>query len=353
MDKDLMFVDFIADDDYDDHNIYDYCNDTNYKKCPDCDLKYKENYLHCCQCGNKWKDLSQIYCDKCYKSGILYFNSRGVNITGIFEKFNGYGKLCNIQGKTIFAGNIRNGKYNSDGILYFSNGNVQYKGRFKDGLYDGFGVLIQDDIFTNAVFKDSKIIIKLKESSFIENKKKEICNLCVDDYNETELFPICGLKKCTECCAKCIKYYFENINANRGSVLKPNLLLCPFCRNYISDDIIKIYNPELGKHIEKLKKIENPKEILGVCSECDECEIRELNIECGEQANKEKFVCRKCLEIKSFDNVKRCPNCKIKVYRIDGCHWMKCKCNIAWCWHCSAIFDVEDKHTWNCRLCGK
>lgn len=353
MNNDLLLVDFIGDDDFDD-NIYDYTDNHKYQKCNVCNLKYKNKYQHCCQCGYKWKDNTQIYCDKCYKTGIISFNIRGVNITQILQKFNGYGKLYDIKGKPIFMGNLKNGKY-KEGILYSENGKLQYKGDFNNGLYNGFGVLVQNNTFINAVFRDSQIIVKFKEFPKVEKEQnKDTCHLCADDIDEAERFPICGSKKCMECCIKCIKSYFDNINSKRGSMLTPNMLLCPFCRNDIADDIIKIYNPELGKYISDIKKLDKEKkEIVGLCSECDNYEIRELNVECGEQANKEKFICQKCLETKSFENVKSCPNCNIKVYKLDGCHWMKCKCNKAWCWHCLTIFEIADGHNWNCKVCGK
>jgi hypothetical protein len=352
MNHDFLLVDFVGDDDLD-NNVYDYTDNHKYQKCKVCRMNYNINHSHCCQCGNKWKDKSQIYCDKCYKTGIISFNMRGVDITPIVPKFNGYGKLLDIRGQPIFIGYLKNGKYNNDGTLYLPDGKLKYKGDFYDGSYNGFGVLVENNTFINAVFKNSKIIFKLKEFPQVKNIDIDTCHLCADDFDETERFPICGSKKCMECCTKCIKSFFENINAKRGSMLTSNMLLCPFCRNEIADDIIKIYNPELGKYITEIKKLQNPKEIVGLCSECNEHEIRELNIECGEQANKEKFICQKCIETKSFENVKSCPNCNIKVYKLDGCHWMKCKCNKAWCWHCLAVFDIAEGHVWNCKICGK
>ncbi len=279
---------------------------------------------------------------------------RGLNITPIVSKYNGNSRLCDIRGQSIFVGNLKSGKYNDCGTLYYPNGKLKYKGNFKNGLYNGFGVFVNDNnVVVNGVFEDSQIVLKFKEFGNFFAKNSEICNLCAHDYDETELFPICGSKKCMECCAKCIKSFFENINSKRGSILKANMILCPFCRNDIADNIIKIYNPELGKYISDIKKLQNPKEIVGLCSECNSHEIRELNVECGEQNSKEKFICQKCLETKSFDNVKSCPNCNIKVFKVDGCHWMKCKCNKAWCWHCLAVFDISEGHVWNCKVCGK
>jgi hypothetical protein len=336
-------------------NIYDYTDVINYKKCDSCNLNLHKDAIHCCQCGNKWINKNQIFCDKCYKDGIkiiTYVRTKVIDITKIFQKYNGEAKIYDIFGNLIFSGNIKNGKYDKSGILFDKNNRtVLFKGDFENNSYYGFGVKFNNNTFISGLFNKNSILINLKEIPL--KYDLSVCNLCAHECNETELFPVCGSKKCIECCMSCVKKFFDTIDTSRGAIFKNNALLCPFCRNEIDGRVIEIYKPELKKYIPDIKKLKYQKEIVGLCAECNEHEIKELNAECGEQINREKFVCEKCLEVRHFENVKNCPKCKIKVYRINGCHWMACKCDIAWCWHCLAIFDKKESHAVNCKICGK
>ena len=44
--------------------------------------------------------------------------------------------------------------------------------------------------------------------------------------------------------------------------------------------------------------------------------------------------------------VSKCPNCRILIYKTDGCHHMTCRrCNKEWCWICRRILgDNYSKH---------
>ncbi len=324
-------------------------------RCSDCSLILENNNPHCCRCGYVWSDKNVLYCEKCYKNNKVYFNKNNIDISHIINRFNGESNVCNRKGEKIYSGVVRNGKYNGHGILFdIENQNIRYIGDFKDNEYHGMGTMLDQKMITVGFFEKSEIKNQFK--IFKCNKKtkigKDICNLCCEEYDEFNLFPICGISNCSYCCIKCIKSYFENINCSRGSRLNKNMILCPFCRSKISQNIIKIYNPSLDKYIEDIEKIKEPKEIVSLCWDCDKNLVRKLNEECGEHESREKFICEECIETKSFENVKNCPNCKIKVYRIDGCHWMLCKCKKAWCWHCLKIMDPHEGHGINCKYCG-
>lgn len=350
MDSDLVILDY----DDNDNDSYDY-NNNEYKKCDKCSITLFGNNSgesHCCQCGHRWNNKNQVYCNKCYKDGLIYFNPKNINITPILSKYNGQCIVYNIYGKIIFSGELKKGKYHGSGTLFFSDNN-RYQGDFREGKHHGFGVLFEEKSIIIGLYEASKIINKLKVFDPKELLHKDVCNLCGDESDVVDLFTICGSKNCSFCCLRCIKTFFENKKCNRGARLFKNMILCPFCRQHISNDVMKIYHPALHGYISEIEKIKGPKEIIGLCSECCKNDLRELNEECGEQASREKYICDECVQLKSLDNVKKCPNCGIKVYRIDGCHWMACKCNKAWCWYCLKVMEIKEGHVVNCKYCGK
>jgi MORN repeat len=351
----------LFDDDFgDDDNVYNQ-NNNEYDKCINCSLILYDDKPHCCACGNKWINKKQLYCDRCYKSGLVYFSMKDVNITPFISKFNGVSTIQNIEGITLYFGEIKNGKYHGKGVLYSPKTQKHiYVGDFQNGEYCGFGSVFEDRMMKVGIYEKSKIMDEYKTLSLIKDNEipKDCCNICYDDYDETELFPLCGLKNCCYCCAKCIKYHFDNLECGRGSKLNKNMLNCLFCRNRISNDIIKIYCPTLYGYIDHIEKIKDPKEVVLLCSECEKNEVRKLNEECGEYDNREKYICEECMECKNLENVKKCPNCGMKVQRVSGCHWMlctskECNCKVAWCWHCLKTFDATEYHDVNCKHCGQ
>jgi hypothetical protein len=327
------------------------CNkswDNNLKiHCEKCHIIHKKEKKHCCECLSKWNIYNQtqiqIHCQKCNSLGFIGFSFDGINITNIMTKYNGEAIIYDLYGKIIYNGNLKNGKYYGYGNLYVDNIEKNfkyiYKGDFDNNQQSGFGVLYYD---------------KYKEKVFsFTSKQEESCNLCMEEYSEDELFPICGGNNCIECCIKCIKSFLKKIRCGRGSILTYNCLLCPFCRKNINEYVISVYKPGLVKYLDSVKKLKNQKQIVGLCSECDKHEIHELNVECGEQNNKEKYICVECMNRKAFDNVKQCPNCSIKTTKTEGCHFIKCMCKKAWCWHCFKIMPYNEIHAWNCKYCGK
>jgi hypothetical protein len=346
-----LFHKFVSD------NYCNKCNSgwSNYQEhCEKCHLIADKYHSHCCKCCNKWYDKSQIHCNNCFKNGLVAFSFDGINITYIISKYNGEGIVYNLKGQIMFNGNFKSGKYDNDGVLYFPDGKLKFKGYFSQGFYCGYGSLFDENgDMMNGFFLNSKLITEFKKIKKDQNNEQESCNLCMSDFDKNEIFPICGSKDCVECCVMCIKSVVQKINCNRGSILTHNCILCPFCRKDISENVISVYNPELAKYVSAIKKLKSTKEIVGLCSECNNHEIHKLNVECGEQNNKEKYICEKCLTIKAYENVKNCPNCGLKVFKTDGCHFMKCICKKAWCWHCLKIMAYDEVHNWNCKYCGK
>lgn len=340
----------------------DHCCDCGHKwnslftHCKQCHITCNSGKKHCCKCKNEWFDEKQIHCNKCFKDGLVAFSFDGINITYVIGKYNGEGIIYNLRGEFIFSGNFKSGRFDRDGLLYFPDGKLQYKGYFSNGLSCGYGILFDKyGNMTSGLFYNSKIITEYGKFKKNDVQEKDSCNLCFDDFDKDELFPICGYNKCTKCCLTCIKSVIQKINCRKGSILTQNCILCPFCRNGIFDDVIKIYNPPLGQYLPNIKKLKSAKEIAGICCECNKCETRVLNVECGEQNNKEKYTCDECLSVNSMkkENIKNCPNCGLKVNKTDGCHFMKCICKKAWCWHCLQIMNYDEVHTWNCKYCGK
>lgn len=314
---------------------------------------------HCCQCHNEWEINKQSHCDNCFGKGFVAYSSDGVNITPIISKYYGGGIVYNLKGEMLYNGDFEDGEYDGNGILYYSDEQIKYKGKLKKGNYNGYGVMFDEknkSMMTKGLFAKSKMIIDLGKSDCNpEYPEPDFCNLCMDDYNQTELFPICGLDNCVGCCVGCIGKFLEKIKCCKGSRIVMNVLLCPFCRHDISDKVVKIYHPKLNEFIPKIKKLKDNKEIIGICAECGKDEIHVLNVECGEQHNKSKYTCDECSEEKLINsmNLKNCPKCGIKVQKADGCHYIKCKCKAAWCFHCLHMYNAGEIHGWNCKHCGK
>lgn len=59
--------------------------------------------------------------------------------------YTGYKIIFNENGKLLYEGELKNGKFNGYGTLYGENGNVIYAGDWKNGLYDGWGTAYYED----------------------------------------------------------------------------------------------------------------------------------------------------------------------------------------------------------------
>ncbi|KAG6528317.1 E3 ubiquitin-protein ligase RNF144A-like [Zingiber officinale] len=45
----------------------------------------------------------------------------------------------------------------------------------------------------------------------------------------------------------------------------------------------------------------------------------------------------------------RCPQCRIMVERIEGCRFMKCRCDCCFCYICASPMSQEDQYCYNCK----
>jgi hypothetical protein len=263
--------------------------------------------------------------------------------------------MYDLNGKILYNGDFIDGKFEGIGTQYFPDGKIQYKGNFKKNIYNGYGSLfIKNDnlIMHKGLFLESKMITKLGKYNY--NTEIISCNLCMEDFNSIDLFPICGSKDCAECCISCIKKYLNKIKCTNGSKIFMNSILCPFCKNEILKSIINNYHNKLYAFIPKIKQLKD-KEIIGICYECKKDNIYKPEGECGEQINRAKYICEDCDGKKLMEkmNLKQCPKCGIKVQKISGCHYVVCKCTVAWCYHCACIYAPNEHHVVRCKECGK
>ena len=104
-------------------------------------------------------------------------NNRGDIYKGNFENglFNGYGKLIEKNG-TIYQGFWKEGKYNGFGKIKFNNG-AYYLGYFENGKRKGFGIYyFENKDFYIGEWKDNNrdgldFIFKMKKIFIMENFK--------------------------------------------------------------------------------------------------------------------------------------------------------------------------------------
>ena len=168
MDSDLILL-----DDFDDltnnNQCYNFTNVTS-TRCNDCSLILYNSDPHCCTCGNKWEDKSQIFCNKCYRDGKVYFNTRNIDISFVISKFNGYSDIYDTKKQKIYSGELKRGKYDGYGILSEIPLKIKYKGDFKDGEYLGFGILYDNKEIITGLFEKSKLMKKFKTT---KNKKSK------------------------------------------------------------------------------------------------------------------------------------------------------------------------------------
>lgn len=76
-----------------------------------------------------------------------------------------------------------------------------------------------------------------------------------------------------------------------------------------------------------------------VDNECPICRKR-LCKECGQYHNYGQMCPRKLNEeIPDSDTMKKCPHCRIPVFKISGCNHITCRCGKHWCWKCKACFN--------------
>ncbi|CAI2387205.1 unnamed protein product [Moneuplotes crassus] len=56
---------------------------------------------------------------------------------------------------------------------------------------------------------------------------------------------------------------------------------------------------------------------------------------------------KKAIDFALKENMKRCPQCKIWVYKITGCNAMTCRCGASFCYHCGKQYN--DAHKCQCE----
>lgn len=76
----------------------------------------------------------------------MVMRQSGVRYVGTYEKDyqSGAGSYFEMS-KLLYSGEVKNDKYDGEGVLYYYDGNVKYEGEFKSGKYHGKGILYNED----------------------------------------------------------------------------------------------------------------------------------------------------------------------------------------------------------------
>ncbi|MQL91550.1 hypothetical protein Taro_024169 [Colocasia esculenta] len=57
------------------------------------------------------------------------------------------------------------------------------------------------------------------------------------------------------------------------------------------------------------------------------------------------------MELAKISPWQKCPNCGVMVERIDGCIFIRCRCQHCFCYRCASAMNVEDQRHF-CATCG-
>ena len=118
--------------------------------------------------GEKDKEGKIIYDDKSYYEGDIYNdipNGKGIfkwnnNIiyNGEFKNgmFDGNGLLKNNNNGSFYNGNFKNNLYNGKGIFHWGKSNNEYNGEYKNGKKNGKGIYKKNNIIYEGYFNEGK-----------------------------------------------------------------------------------------------------------------------------------------------------------------------------------------------------
>jgi hypothetical protein len=331
-----------------------------------------------------------------YSNYLKYFNKTKLNdIKHIFYRKEGLRQhpflssgttLCNICGDISYThiiitldeffenNNIKPKDLNNKGIrtklrssiIHSENNDIDYHEIIKTTDSD---LTIRKQLLTSKLYKKSPRKISTYKSKIFQTntsrpdnikvhlKKNEYCDICFSDIKDKFILS-CNHFYCKSCLIDYVKNSMTNITQFKN-------LKCPkvICEEKIKEkQIERLFTGEdlqnYNKVKEKLEGLSNPLNLPCPIVDCHSYGIKSTvkrnMILC--QTAKHKF-CLKCLNpfhnskckdealsiIKHYKMIKRCPNCKCLVEKIDDlCNNVSCVniyCNFTFCWICMRMYD--------------
>jgi hypothetical protein len=175
-----------------------------------------------------------------------------------------------------------------------------------------------------------------------QSAQQGTCMLCYSDVSRHLLTRCCGRGKCKQvACVHCLKRWYSGVN--RGQLVMPSHLSCPFCKCTPSFKTVRRFNAPACDLV-KNKNLEFKGDWwYGWCNGCNqikEAQAKECVAEPPALAN---FECEDCKvpEEKGEVRIRPCPTCGTMVEKSYGCDHITCQCGGHWCFRCGEAFESE------------
>ena len=188
-----------------------------------------------------------------------------------------------------------------------------------------------------------------------------VCDVCYEEYYGTDFFSLrCNHSFCVNCTADHLRINIESGNAMNLPCMQVKCkekFTAEEIQQFCSAKVVKKFevireDVRVGKN-KKLKWCARPNCGLTVRRNCCCCKRRvicecglETCFKCGEAYH--EGPCKVSGEAGFFvhnmsTQASRCPKCRTRLYKPDGCNHMKCtRCGSAFCWICRR--DISKSH---------
>lgn len=181
-----------------------------------------------------------------------------------------------------------------------------------------------------------------------------MCMMCCEEMKKETMVSACGRSGCAvKCCAPCVTTWYGYLQ--RGHVLPPANMVCPFCKRSPAPKILVRHNREACELIrQRPVNGYDPGWYYGWCTECMRPRqwMEKVCAQEGPPATGD-FRCESCSYIKTAQslNARDCPGCGVTIEKTHGCDHITCRCGQHWCWRCGTKFTASTiyTHIYACR----